>query len=236
VNAKLKGERGQSIVIGELGKWGIDVAIPMSDNYPFDFIIIGEKLLKVQVKSTTEVTANGAVLFSFTSNDWYTGITKNYSTKDCDIIIGLDLRTFDVYLFGPEDFENKNGISIRKTTPKNGQSLGIHFHDNYIICEKRIKDTLGINTTFGFAACQAKAPKEYEGVCKKCGKTFKSKWSKNKYCGPDCYALNNRKCIRPSKEELLVMLEKESWVAISRKYNVTDNSVRKWARQYGLIT
>lgn len=47
--------------------------------------------------------------------------------------------------------------------------------------------------------------------------------------------LSTRKVIRPSKDELQDMLEKETLVAIGKKYNVSDNAVRKWAQRYELI-
>ena len=39
VNKKNIGELGEQIAIGELGKYGINVAIPLSDNLPFDIIV-----------------------------------------------------------------------------------------------------------------------------------------------------------------------------------------------------
>lgn len=40
---------------------------------------------------------------------------------------------------------------------------------------------------------------------------------------------------RPSKEELKELIENNTWVAIGKMYNVNDNSIRKWAKGYGLI-
>lgn len=47
--------------------------------------------------------------------------------------------------------------------------------------------------------------------------------------------LSRRKVIHPSKEELQDMLQKETFVAIGKRYGVSDNAVRKWARRYNLI-
>jgi len=48
--------------------------------------------------------------------------------------------------------------------------------------------------------------------------------------------VNLRKCKnRPTKEELADMIESMSWCSIGRKYGVSDNAVRKWARKYGLV-
>jgi Zn finger protein HypA/HybF involved in hydrogenase expression len=48
--------------------------------------------------------------------------------------------------------------------------------------------------------------------------------------------LHLRKVLRPTKEELSSMITSMSWSAIGRKYGVSDNAVRKWAKWYGLAT
>jgi transposase-like protein len=40
---------------------------------------------------------------------------------------------------------------------------------------------------------------------------------------------------RPSAEELQKMLEETSFLAVGRKYGVSDNAVRKWAKKYKII-
>lgn len=35
-----KKQLGKRIAIGELSKYGLDILLPMSDNLPFDFVII----------------------------------------------------------------------------------------------------------------------------------------------------------------------------------------------------
>lgn len=39
---------------------------------------------------------------------------------------------------------------------------------------------------------------------------------------------------RPSKEELLILIKTKSFVEIGRIYGVTDNTIRKWCKLYGL--
>lgn len=57
-----------------------------------------------------------------------------------------------------------------------------------------------------------------------------------KFCSHICAAEHRRKVkIRPDAEELKGLIASCSWVELGRKYNVSDNAVRKWARQYGLI-
>lgn len=57
-----------------------------------------------------------------------------------------------------------------------------------------------------------------------------------------CRKCNNssmlRSKIKPSKEELLLSLGERPWgiwMKLAKKYEVSDNSVRKWAKSYGLL-
>jgi hypothetical protein len=43
---------------------------------------------------------------------------------------------------------------------------------------------------------------------------------------------DRRKVARPPYERLLAELRESSWVAVGRKYGVSDNTVRKWMRRY----
>lgn len=51
---------------------------------------------------------------------------------------------------------------------------------------------------------------------------------------PHAPRLDQRKTMRPSREELQEKIEAMSWIALGRYYGVSDNAVRKWARSYGL--
>ena len=47
-----------------------------------------------------------------------------------------------------------------------------------------------------------------------------------------CPAPERRKVERPSYEQLMADVASMSFVAIGRKYGVSDNAVRKWIRWY----
>lgn len=47
----------------------------------------------------------------------------------------------------------------------------------------------------------------------------------------DCSAIKRRKINnRPSHEELLNLLRNNSFLAVGKMYNVTDNTIRKWLK------
>jgi hypothetical protein len=81
-------------------------------------------------------------------------------------------------------------------------------------------------------------------ACQHCGKTFTAKYRTHKYCSRACGRrwdrarlrgrphLNERKVDRPPYEQLLEEIEATSYLAVGRKYGVSDNAVRKWVRFY----
>jgi len=73
-------------------------------------------------------------------------------------------------------------------------------------------------------------PRNQRERCIDCGKPI---CSGSKRC-KQCLGLQYRKPGRPSKEELEKMISEMTWVALGRKYSVCDNTVRDWARQYGI--
>lgn len=81
-----------------------------------------------------------------------------------------------------------------------------------------------------------------------CGKQAKNKClgcsnlksKKRKYCSKDCYLSNKNQSLKPEKRKVkrpkLKILQKElsetNYVAVSKKYGVSDNAVRKWLKMY----
>ncbi len=69
-------------------------------------------------------------------------------------------------------------------------------------------------------------------ICLFCNNEFETSSRRKTYCSVECCNLDKRSNI-PSKEELQLKKEElTSFVAISKFYNVSDNSVRKWFRLY----
>ncbi len=69
------------------------------------------------------------------------------------------------------------------------------------------------------------------GICPTCKKDVYG----TKYCSKPCVSKAQRVVKRPSKRTLRSLLNKKSMVSIGKQYKVSDNTVRKWARQYELI-
>jgi len=72
----------------------------------------------------------------------------------------------------------------------------------------------------------AKIKKIYN--CSSCGVQLKSK-CKTSLC-LSCHSKTQRKIERPPKEQLLREVQQSSYVAVGRKYGVSDNAIRKWLK------
>lgn len=76
--------------------------------------------------------------------------------------------------------------------------------------------------------------------CAVCGLTLQDKQYNT--CSIECNSIFRvkqnsikRGKSKPSKKELAECMKTMSWLAIGRKYNISDNGARKWARQYELL-
>lgn len=72
-------------------------------------------------------------------------------------------------------------------------------------------------------------------VCPTCECKFQTKREEHKFCSQRCFKVSLRKVDRPSKSELQRVMNEMTWVAAGKKYGVSDNAVRKWAKNYQLI-
>lgn len=69
--------------------------------------------------------------------------------------------------------------------------------------------------------------------CKMCSVTLQAK--QKEYCSTECAGHDRQKVERPSKEELRILIQNNSWSALGRIFGISDNAVRKWAKSYGLL-
>lgn len=83
-------------------------------------------------------------------------------------------------------------------------------------------------------------------TCPVCTATY---YGKRKFCSDECKRIarkqhvqaspgsgENRVTNRPDAETLITLMETESFVSIGKRFGVSDNSVRKWCKAYGIDT
>jgi ferredoxin len=82
-----------------------------------------------------------------------------------------------------------------------------------------------------------------ERVCLHCGSTFRARKPRQRYCSRACgtrapssnRGVPNpalRRVERPPYEQLVREIAETSYLAVGRRYGVSDNAVRKWVLQY----
>lgn len=79
-----------------------------------------------------------------------------------------------------------------------------------------------------------KSKSEEPRSCIVCGKTIQCS-ANTRCCSVECKNLHKKNINKPSKEELELDISNLSWVSIGKKYGVSDNGARKWAKGYDLI-
>ena len=103
------------------------------------------------------------------------------------------------------------------------------FTDNY--CGKKLrKKTKEKNNEPFYANKREKITK----ICKFCGKEFQTNEENQQFCSKKCANEQNRKCVRPPKEELEKLIIMKSYRELGRMFGVTDNTIKKWCIRYGI--
>jgi len=235
MNHKQIGEIGANCVIGDLSKYGLGIAVPLSDNLPYDLIVIAnEKLFKVQVKSSTVNTKREYISFDLRTNNWLKGTSKKYTDKDCDIVICYDLVENKSFLLLPNDFKNKGTFAIRYKKPLTNNQYNSNWCEDYIISNKRIKEVFNFEVPDLYVSSYIKTKKKFINICQECKIEFEGSYKNAKFCSSKCKSIQKRIVQRPEKEELRDLIKNNSIVSIGRKFKVSDNAIRKWAKYYDI--
>lgn len=87
-----------------------------------------------------------------------------------------------------------------------------------------------IENKFDFSGIPQELVVRKFSTCIDCGKSIDSHSVR---CN-ECNKINQRKVERPSKEELSKLIRENSFSEVGKMYGVSDNSIRKWCKYYGL--
>lgn len=133
MNSKDKGNIGESIVLAEFIKRGIQVSIPFGDNARYDLIAdFNGKLNKIQVKYCNQLSTTGSVSCPCASSTNHT-TNKHLSTYENDVdYICFYLACWDVVTIVPiEQIGTKKTISFRLDKPKTTNQFNINLVEDY---------------------------------------------------------------------------------------------------------
>lgn len=93
---------------------------------------------------------------------------------------------------------------------------------------------IGLETFNKYRMNSKKAKYNEPAYCKICSKLLQD--DRAKFCSMDCKGISSRVVERPTKNQLIQDINNMSFVKIGKKYGVSDNAVRKWAKQYEIIS
>ena len=77
--------------------------------------------------------------------------------------------------------------------------------------------------------------------CARCKSEFRPKYPQQRYCSAECGRRGDRRgrkrpgarrAVRPALEQLLKEIDELGYLAVGRRYGVSDNAIRKWVRDY----
>ncbi len=69
-------------------------------------------------------------------------------------------------------------------------------------------------------------------LCKVCNASVSEHFGE--FCSNACRAISARKADRPSKDELLQLIQSMGYLQVGKLYKVSDNTIRKWVKSHGL--
>lgn len=93
-------------------------------------------------------------------------------------------------------------------------------------------ENLEVTTREDHGKIHRKIDYDENGICQTCHKNF-IKWNKaSRYCSPKCAHVGSRKILeRPDRIKLIEEVERTSYLAVGKKYGVSDNAIRKWIKR-----
>lgn len=133
MNSKDKGNIGESIVLAEFIKRGIQVSIPFGDNARYDLIAeFNGKLNKIQVKYCNQLNDTGSVSCPCASSTNHT-TNKHLSTYENDVdYMCFYLACWDIITIVPiEQIGTKKTISFRLDKPKTTNQFSVNLVEDY---------------------------------------------------------------------------------------------------------
>jgi len=215
---------------------GYDCSIPYGDNAKYDFIAdINGKLLKFQCKSSRNVKkSNGEIdkdAFQITCTHTTTNtqqtIRHKYTKEDIDYFCTCFLGK--VYVISVDECSNTKTLRL---APPSYNTETYNKAENYLFDNvfSEVSEEYASSKEVFLSSRQESIKKE-RSMCAECGEV--EVYYTGGIC-PKCSAKHRRKVERPSREDLKGLVRNISMVKIGEMFGVSDNSIRKWLKEYNL--
>lgn len=231
---QVKGNLVELQCIMKFMSMGFECSTPYGNQAKYDILVdIGDEILRIQCKKSRWMDDRKSISFqtcSQTTNTQKT-IRHLYTSKDIDYF--ATCWEDNVYLVPVEECSTSKSLRIapkEKDTPPN-----VNLAEDYLV-----ENILGHKSLYKTEDFEEQVPikvkeiKENPYFCKICG--INKVWKQDGIC-VKCNGLSHRKVKdRPTREVLKEEIRNNSFLKIGKKYNVSDNAIRKWCISYNLPT
>lgn len=231
---QVKGNLVELQCIMKFMSMGFECSTPYGNQAKYDILVdIGDEILRIQCKKSRWIDDRKSISFQTCSQTTNTQKTVKhlYTSKDIDYF--ATCWEDNVYLVPVEECSTSKSLRIapkEKNTPPN-----VNFAEDYLV-----ENILGHKSLYKAEDFEEQVPikvkeiKENLYFCKICG--INKVWKQNSIC-VKCNGLLHRKVKdRPTREVLKEEIRNSSFLKLGKKYNVSDNAIRKWCISYNLPT
>ena len=213
---------------------GFECSIPYGNGAKYDFIADdGEKLYKIQCKSSNYVNDHGVIktnAFKFTTTtqtvNTHEIIRYNYNKDQIDYFA----TSFNNKVYVVPVEECSGSKTLRFEPPENGATNYNKAEDylitnifsktdNYIQSKEKYDNRLNNNIT-----------ERVQNYCTKCNKPI----SNNSSLCVKCSQINSRKVERPDRDTFKNLIRTKSFCEIAKIFGVSSKSISKWCISYNL--
>lgn len=132
---KEKGDLGVMEIMLDMTKHGYKIFTTISEHLPFDFVAFKDnKFFRIQAKyRTLENDGKISVPFRTSWSDKNGTHSQFYNKEDLDYIAVYCPQTDKCYYINPSICNNKSAFILRIKKPKNSQTKGINFADDFLL-------------------------------------------------------------------------------------------------------
>lgn len=231
---QVKGNLVELQCIMKFMSMGFECSTPYGNQAKYDILVdIGDEILRIQCKKSRWMDDRKSISFQTCSQTTNTQKTVRhlYTSKDIDYF--ATCWEDNVYLVPVEECSTSKSLRIapkEKDTPPN-----VNLAEDYLV-----ENILGHKSLYKAEDFEEQVPikvkeiKENPYFCKICG--INKVWKQDGIC-VKCNGLSHRKVKdRPTREVLKEEIRNNSFLKLGKKYNVSDNAIRKWCISYNLPT